>query len=337
MDARARNKIGVLKSEDWKRLGYTDPTTVSNAAEGLTNEIDPIFRFRHPSRTTPIWELLTEAEYEDVLVDLKPMLQLASLLLRSSPSLNADYDLLYSPRVHPAERVTHEDRPVLEFHHVNTTKDYWPTRRGLANAALDRLAGVITFVIVSEEQNSQIKGTNGYTEATFRYHPHGVNIQDDTDLSKGMGSQIWIHDRFITELRRLQTEKNVDNTLKIASLTVKGAAALCHEVFHAKNNAVDSALLADSLVETSLRNHEEMRKRERQREIVGTEEPLFEDDTDAEIGYVWEKYVFGGHIHRVADSDTCLWFSKWPSYWASTNYFRRGVSAISGAPPPSSP
>ena len=324
MDAQARNKIGALKPEDWVKLGYSNSTTANNAAEGLSNEIDPIFRFRHPSRTTPIWASLNEAQYNDLLVDLKPMLQLASLLLRSSPSLNADYDLLYSPRVHPAERVTFEDRPVLEFHHVDTTKDYWPKRKELANAALDRLAGGITFLIASEEQNPQVKGTNGYTEITFRYNPQGVNIQDDTGLSKGMGSQIWIHDRFLTEFRRLRTEKGVDNSLKIASLTVKGAAMLCHELFHAKNNAVDSTVLADSLVETSLRNYEKMRKTGRQESIAGTEEPLFEDDTDAEIGYVWEKYVFGGHIHRVADSATCLWFSKWPSYWTSTDYHRRG-------------
>lgn len=324
MDARARNKIGALMPEDWEKLGYTDPTTVNDAAEGLTNEIDPIFRFRHPSRIAPIWDHLDEAQYEDLLVDLKPLLQLASLLLRSSPSLNADYDLLYSPRVHPAERVTLEGRPVLEFHHVDTTKEYWPERRRLANAALDRLAGVITFRVASEEENIELEGCNGYTEISFKEHPHGVNIQDDTNLSKGMASQIWIHSRFFTELRRLRIEKGIENSLKIASLTVKGAAMLCHEVFHAKNNAVDSAVLADSLVEISLRNYERMRKSGRQQGIAGSEEPLFEDDTDAEIGYVWEKYVFGGHIHRVADSDTCLWFSKWPSYWASTYCFRRG-------------
>ena len=323
MDAQARNRITALKPEDWKKLGYSDSTAANDAAEGLTNEIDPIFRYEHPSRTAPIWDHCSEAQYEDLLVDLKPMLQLASLLLRSSPSLNADYDLLYSPRVHPEQRVTFEDRPVLEFHRVETTKDYWPRRRDLANAALDRLAGVITFRIASEEEQPELKGTNGFTEVTLKERSRGVNIQDDTNLSKGIASQIWIHKRFLTQLRRLRTEKGVDNILKSASLTFKGAAMLCHEIFHAKNNAVDSALLADALVETSLRSYEEMRKSGRQRDIAASEEPLYEDDTDAEVGHLWEKYVFGGHIHSEEDVDTCLWFSKWPSYWASPVYIRR--------------
>lgn len=98
MDAPAHKKITALKPKDWEKLGYTDSTTANDG--GLTNEIDPIFRYKHPSRSTPVWNLLGEAQYEDILMDLKPMLQLASLLLRSSPSLNADYDLLYvSPLV----------------------------------------------------------------------------------------------------------------------------------------------------------------------------------------------------------------------------------------------
>ena len=321
MDAQARDKIMAITAKDWEKLGYTGSTTANN--EGLTNEIDPIFRYKHPSRSTPIWESLSEAQYEDILVDLKPMLQLASLLLRSSPSLNADYDLLYSPRVHPENPVTYEGRPVLEFHHVETTKSYWPRRRELANAALDRLAGVIAFQIASEEENPSLEDSNGLTVIAFRGHPRGVNILDDANLSRGIASQIWIHSRFPTELKRLRTEKGVDNTLRIASLTVKGAAMLCHEIFHAKNNAVDSVVLADALVETSLRSYEEMRKSGREKEIAANEEPLYENDTDAELGHLWEKLVFGGHIHRDLDVDTCVWFSKWPSYWATTNYLRR--------------
>lgn len=105
---------------------------------------------------------------------------------------------------------------------------------------------------------------------------------------------------------------------------------LCHEIFHAKNNAVDSVVLADALVETSLRSYEDMRKSGREKGLAANEEPLYEDDTDAELGYLWEKLVFGGHIHRDLDFDTCVWFSKWPSYWASTDYLRRGGYVLFG-------
>ncbi|KAF6217751.1 hypothetical protein HO133_006578 [Letharia lupina] len=325
MDTQARNKIGVLKPEDWKKLGYSDSTTPNDDTEGLTNEIDPIFHYTHPSLSVPIWHPLTNAEYEDYLVDIRQMLQLASLFLRSPPSLNADYDLYYSPRVYPKKRVNFEGQPVLEFRHVETTEAYWPERRDLANAALDRLAGVVSFRVVSEKENPDMAGVIGLNTLFLGVHPRGVNIQDDTDLAKGIGSTVWIHERLITELRRLRNEKGVDNTLKVCSLTVKGAATICHELFHAKYMATDSPLLRDTLEETSLRRHAAMTKSGRQKEDVQSNEPLHEDDTDAEVGYVWEKYVFGGHIHFEGDVDKCLFFSKWPSYWASKNYHRRGL------------
>ena len=43
-----------LSESKWQ-LGYSDSPAANNAVEGLTNEIDPFFRFRHPSRTAPIW------------------------------------------------------------------------------------------------------------------------------------------------------------------------------------------------------------------------------------------------------------------------------------------
>ena len=39
--------------EDLEKLGYSDSTTANDAAEGLTNEIDPLFCFRHSSPTAP--------------------------------------------------------------------------------------------------------------------------------------------------------------------------------------------------------------------------------------------------------------------------------------------
>lgn len=328
MDPQARNKIGAIKPEDWKKLGYSGSTVANDETEGLTNEIDPIFRFDHPSRKFPIWPGHTKTEYQDLLVVIKPMLQLASLLLRSPPSLNADYDLYYSPRVHPEKRVSFEGRPVLEYRHVETTQAYEPRRRDLANAALDRLAGVVSFMILSKEraENHEIKTERalGVTSPSLLIHPRGVNIQDDTDFSKGIGSKIWISERLITDLRRLRNGKGVENRLKFSSLTLKGAAMLCHELFHAKYMATDSPLLTDALVETSTRSYAIMRKSGRQDDIAYNNEPLHEDDSDAELGYVWEKHVFGGHLQFDGNIDTCLFFSKWPSYWATADYLRRG-------------
>lgn len=51
----------------------------------------------------------------------------------------------------------------------------------------------------------------------------------------------------VNELRRLRNE-GVDNTLRISSLTLKGAAKLCYELFHAKYWATDSRFLADALI-----------------------------------------------------------------------------------------
>ncbi|KAL9136697.1 MAG: hypothetical protein Q9175_002096 [Cornicularia normoerica] len=51
----------------------------------------------------------------------------------------------------------------------------------------------------------------------------------------------------VNELKRLRNE-GVDNTLRISSLTLKGAAKLCHELFHAKHRATDLRFLADALI-----------------------------------------------------------------------------------------
>ena len=209
MDPEARNKVRAIKVEDWKKLGYSDSTTANDDSEGLTNEIDPIFHDNHPSRPPglPIRAELTGAEYKELLVDIKPMLQLASLLLRSPPTLNADYDLYYSPRKHPKDREAVKDlngQPVLEFRHIETTDGYWPQRKALANDALDRLAGVVTFRVVSEEDHPDMAKTLGLTEIFFQARPRGVNIQDDTKLSKGTGSRIFIRDTLVTDLRRLR-------------------------------------------------------------------------------------------------------------------------------------
>lgn len=48
--------------------------------------------------------------------------------------------------------------------------------------------------------------TLGLTDICFGAHPRGVNIQDDTTLSKGMGSRILIRGTLVTELRRLRNE-----------------------------------------------------------------------------------------------------------------------------------
>lgn len=324
MDAQARNSIMPIKPEDWKKLGYSDSTIANDENEGLTNEIDPIFRYTHLSRAVPTWQTLTEAQYEELLVDIKPMLQLASLLIRSSPSLNADYDLYYSPRVHPKERVKSGSLPVLEYRHLDTTEPYWGERRDRANAALDRLAGVVDFRVVSEEENPEIEGVLAMTTSYFEVHPRGVNIQDDTDISKGAGSTIWINKMLLADLRRLRNEKGVDNTLKICSLWFKGAANLGHELFHAKFLATDSAFLADAMVEKGLRNYTAMRKFARKEGNAPNNEPLHEDDSDAELGYVWEKHIFGGHIQYTGYVNSCLFFSKWPSFWTSPTYHRRG-------------
>ena len=325
MDAQTRNNsVMPIRPEDWEKLGYSDSTTANYKIEGLTNEIDPIFRYTHPSRTVPIWQKMTKFQYEELLVDIKPMLQLASFLLRSSPSLNADYDLYYSPRVHPKERVNSDGMPVLEYRHVDTAEHYRGERKDRANAALDRLAGVVDFRVVSKEENPEIEGSLAMNTSYLGVHTRGVNIQDDTNLSKGVGSTIWINKVLITNLRRLRNEKGVDNTLKICSLWFKGAANLCHELFHAKFWAIDSAFLADVMVETGIRSYEAMRKTGRKGDVVVNNEPLHEDDSDAELGYVWENQVFGGHIQFRGSVDSCLFFSKWPSFWTDPSYHRRG-------------
>ena len=94
---------------------------------------------------------------------MKRVLQVASLRLRSPPSLNVDYDLYYSPWIHPQECVNFEDRPVLKFRHVETMEDSWRQRRDLANAALDRREGVVGFWNVSVEECPDIAGFNGLT------------------------------------------------------------------------------------------------------------------------------------------------------------------------------
>ena len=320
MDHQARNKISAINPNDWEKLGYSDSTIANDETEGLTNEIDPIFHFDHPSHKTPIWLGINKSQYEDLLVDIKPMLQLASLLIRSSPSLNADYDLYYSPRVHPEERVSFGGRPVLEYRHVETTEAYEPRRRDLADAALDRLAGVVSFGIGEPDSERVL----AQTLVSLARHPSGVNIQDDTDLPKGIGSTICFSKVLIADLRRLRNEEGVDNKLKLSNLTFKGAAMLCHELFHAKYMATDTPSLTDALVETSARNYASLRKSGRQGDVARNNEPLHENDSDAELGHVWEKYVFGGHIQNDGNVDSCVFFNKWPSYWATTNNLRRG-------------
>ena len=323
MDSGARNRLPHIKQKDWERLGYLDPMTVIDESEGLTNELDPIFHYTHPGQSLPTWSPLTKAEYEELLVHIRPILQLATLILRSPPSLNADYDLYYSPRVDPEKPIIHEGQPVLEFHSVKTLAEYWPHRSRVTNAALDRLAGVISFIVASEEQIPKLKGTNGFTKPHVQLHPHGVNIQDDTGVPKGIGSLILIHEKFVTDLKRLRNEAGVDNSFRIHSLTFKAAATMCHEIFHAKALAIDQTFLLDVLVELSNRNYAVKRKIRREDTDAASNEPLFEDNSDAELGHFWENIVFGGNIHYDNNVDNCLFFSKWPSWWTSIEHNRR--------------
>lgn len=91
-------------------------------------------------------------------MNARSMLHLASRSLLSSPSLNVDYDLHYSPRFRTEERVEFGGWPVLGSRHIEIMEDCWPQRRDLTGGTLDRLADVESFRIASEEEITNMVG-----------------------------------------------------------------------------------------------------------------------------------------------------------------------------------
>ena len=246
------------------------------------------------------------------------MLQLASALLESPASLDFLYYVIHSPRFLPMEVAEFGGRPVYEFQRVMVSRE---ARRRKAKEALDRLAESLCFVVESPKEDAK-EDFHRLTEPSLAIYPYGINVVDESPTPRGIGSMIRINKSYLVKLTQLLAREG-DNTAQILSMQFKIATSICHEIAHAVGHAADLGLLLDAIMESIFRELAIMGNAKREKERVKTNEPFFEDDAVAELGYCWEQAVLGGTIQWADQVDHPLFFCKWPSFLTDGEHPRR--------------
>lgn len=203
-------------------------------------------------------------------------------------------------------------------------------RRQLAREALDRLAPVTEYRVDHERNFAGMKGAHGVTLPTFVHARYGINIKSDTGPATGMACVIRInHDDLerLDQLRAERRERNRDSSprsRRVARnnmavrfrLQFKLAITLCHETAHAVGYAVDEENLKHFLKERAGLAADRSYVIQRR----GTNEPYFGRDPIAELGYAYEKHVFGGTVHLSLKPGHVLFFNKGISYMSHGEY-----------------
>lgn len=320
MDAKTRNKYSTFLEEDWAKLGYLATPGSNEYGLGLTNTKHAIFQYTNngrPNTLQPIWLQYTIEDYELLCAEIDPILRLASLMLESTASLDYLYDIIYNPRQEPVEAVEYNGYPVPEIEPTESNE----IRRNMAKEALNKLAESIVFLVETPKENPE-KDCHCNTVPSLAVQSYGINIADDADSPKGIGSMIRINKSYLIKLTKLLAREE-NNVSQILSLQFKVATLICHEVAHAVGHAANLGLLLDSIMESTFQNLAKMENSQRTKERVGFNEPFYGDDTVAELGYCWETAVLGGTVQWAHQVEHPLFFSKWPSFLTDGDYPRR--------------
>lgn len=320
MDAQARSQLSVFQDEDWMTHGYTEPLRDKLSGSPLTEPVNKIFSYLldQPAPATPNgprnrWGQLSPEEY-DVL---RPTLRLASRFIQSDMAIDCLYHITHAKRFFPQDGPKHKGLPVFCFRRGQENNH---TKRTEAMYALAGLAGSFQFMATERDSGTPLdRDTHGRTSPLTVFYPNGVRILRNQRV-KGLASVCKINHRYLKTLQDLLQHK-AQNKFKILKLQFELAVTLTHELAHAINCAIDGGL-----------------RREYQRmgvslTPVDSNEPLFDNQRVAELGFFLENEIFGGCIQQSLDEpNRPVLICEWPSFLlrdASMDPERTGPAPLS--------
>ena len=299
MDNVARELHKPLTREDFICNHYS-PTSDADMKIGmhLTNRIHSLFSFlliEMPANKTSWqrWGKLTGYEYELLI----PALRLATKLLESAPSCDAICSIVYGDR-YPSG-VTHKGLPVMEFcRHDNPPK----LVRERAGRVLTRLGNTITFMVTDKDRGKVgDERAHGRTSGCTCNFPQGVDVSD-LQRSNGLAAVVVLDPQYLKMLKKLR-EEVLGRQFQVVKLWFEIALTLCHEVMHAINLALSS-----DLFKLFAEKGEKVG-------IAPFNEPFFQGQPVAELGYFWETHLFGGTcIQSVPNPTWPIFLADWPSW-----------------------
>ena len=299
MDNGARTDCSPVLPEDWVSHGYAHEYRDERVGHELVNDIHSMFSYEldhipRRARTKARWGKLTREEYE--LLD-QP-LRLATQWLESAASSDAICSLVYGYRYTPPGNPTFRRAPVSEF-----CKHDLPfaiaSRR--ARDVLDRLGDTIRFQATDRDEGLGMRqGVHGSTWPSTHFYPDGIAINGRPEKT-GLACITRLHPDYLNVLKELLKEP-WEKEFQILKLYFEIAITICHEVMHAIDFARETDLLKIYL---------EMGDNVR---LVAFNEPFYEDQRVAEIGFFWENHVFGGAFNQsTPEPANAIFLGQWPS------------------------
>ena len=301
MNNIARAYHWPLRKEDWESHAYS-PISAAEQKVGseLDNDIHSMFSYEldeYPHRTNSKarWGRLTLEEYK--LLD-QP-LRLATQLLESAPSSDAILSIVYGERRPSPEHIIRRNIPVFEFR-KHTQQPALVRER--ATQALKQLGKSIRFCMTSLDNDTKLaENTHGSTSPVTTGYPDGISIIEASEPT-GLASIVFISPVYLRMLKELLVE-GLNKQFMTLKLYFEIAITLCHEVMHAVNLAFASDLLQNYIA------------RGKQFVAYPYNEPFYEGQDVAEVGYFWEKHVFGGAcMQSMPHNDRAVFLGEWPSW-----------------------
>ena len=299
MDNGARTDSSPILLEDWVSHGYAHDFRDEQVGHQLVNDIHSMFSYEldhipQRAKTKARWGKLTREEYE--LLD-QP-LRLATQWLESAASSDAICSLVYGYRYTPPENPTFDGAPVSEFYQHGMPS---AIARRAAGDVLDRLGDTIRFQATDRDDSPGMRqGVHGSTWPSAHFYPEGIAITDRPEKT-GLACITRLHPEYLNILKEL-LKKPLENDFQILKHYFEIAITICHEVMHAIDYARETNLL-----KTYLEMGDNVR-------LVAFNEPFYEDQRVAEIGYFWENHVFGGAFNQsMPEPADALFLGQWPS------------------------
>lgn len=235
-------------------------------------------------------------------------LRLASQWLQSAPSSDAICSVIDGDRYIPPGNPMHQGIPVYEFRRHSLSPSVAHERAG---SALKQLGKYISFRTTDRDLVIGLTHeANGRTSPMIFQYPEGIAITPGPEL-RGLASITCINHSYLRTLRQLLLEPE-NNKFKIRKLYFQFALTICHEIIHEINFAVDTELLKRYIEMYKRYNETGARFGE-----VRFNEPFYEGQRVAELGFFWETEVFGGvciqSMHKPNDP---IFIAEWPSSWS---------------------
>lgn len=302
MNSQARREQDLVRRRDWVAHGYRADLVEESAGPPLTNDIHSVFSYEldelpHNSAIKARWGSLTPEEYGR----LDQTLRLATQLLESAPSSDAICSLVYGDRRRLAEKTLGKDVPALEEFRKHTLEP--STVRGKAGDVLKKLGKSIRFLLadrdLSDNTKKIFKKSHARTTPTSVDFPQGIAITDRPER-RGLASVVLINPKYLETLDELLRD-TLDKRYQVRKLNLEMAITICHEVIHSINYALELDQI-DAYCRATQRGEES-----------NFNEPFYEGQIVAELGFFWENHVFGGAV-SPSKPDGALCLCEWPSW-----------------------